>query len=141
MHGFKTDSTRIKDEKRRIHYGASFRLLGMSLCVGFVQYSDDCLRQFDGNEIISGEKIVFSAFVNDAHVAISLCVFVRKYAINLVQLQRSGVFAVVHADCKSRNGFCSCPIFLFQITFALELFSSDAVRFVPVNFGFADTSV
>jgi hypothetical protein len=30
--------------------------------------------------------------------------------------------------------------FLFQITFALELFSSDAMRFVPVNFGFADVS-
>ena len=30
---------------------------------------------------------------------------------------------------------------LIQITFALELFSSDAVRFVPVNFGFSDTSI
>lgn len=30
---------------------------------------------------------------------------------------------------------------LVQVTFALKLFASNAMRFVPVNFGFADASV
>lgn len=81
---------------------------GMCWCPhkGFVQCSDNGLWQLNGNEIIGREKVVFSAFVNDAHVAVGLRVFVGKHAVNFVQFQRGGVFAVVNTDGKSRSGFC-----------------------------------
>ncbi|MBI2432282.1 MAG: type II and III secretion system protein [Candidatus Hydrogenedentes bacterium] len=64
-------------------------------------------RDLDRYEAILGVKVVFSAFVNDSNVPVSLRGPIRHYTIYLVQFKGHGVVFVIHADHKSGCGL-SC---------------------------------
>lgn len=85
-------------------------------------------------------QIVFTAFIDNADVSISLRNCVRDDAINLVQFERCRVVSIADAYCKP-----TCFVFLsfhrsVQKAFALQLFLSDPVGLIPMQFCQSDLS-
>ena len=100
-------------------------------------------RHLNEDEPISWVQVVFAALINDPHIAVFVRLWIRQYAVDLVQLQRSCVPLILETDNKFGLRFLgfnhSCNS--VEVSFPLEFLPANPVRFVPVDLGTHDARI
>jgi hypothetical protein len=84
--------------------------------------------KLDHEEEFGGIQIIFPAFIHDPNVTVSDRVLVRKHTVDLVQLQRRRIIAVV--DAYSEEGFVSDGIAhdSVQVALPFDFLATDDVE-------------
>jgi hypothetical protein len=90
-------------------------------------------REFDGDEVVCREQIVFAGLVNDSELAVSGCLIVSEDFVDLPSFERCGVIVVLDADSEARTGArgLGCHGLVLKEALDLELELAETAGFTP----------